>query len=161
MNGIEGALCHLVSLPTKVPETMTESATIGRSMRVVWLVYLSAMACGCVLAFYSVVFMRADFLAGAVVSGAIVFVVRSVLKERLAAAATEETIFGEEGNCTGDHVNDGRVGELVQLLREWDGIERARGTADFDPWALQSARHEIHEAVQADPMLERLFRPRA
>jgi hypothetical protein len=119
------------------------------------------MACGCILAFYSVVFMRADFLAGAAVAGAVVLLVRSVLKERMAASAPDEGVFGEEEDFTVDQVGDGRVGELVLLLREWDGIERSRGSADFDPWALQSARHEIRVAVQTDPTLERLFRPRA
>jgi hypothetical protein len=130
-------------------------------MRVVLLAYLSAMAIGCILAFYSVVFRRADFLAGAAISGAFVLLARSFLRERLAASATDIAAFGEETVSMVEGVADGRVGELVHLLQEWDGIERARGTPEFDPWALQSARNEIRMAVQDDPTLERLFRPHA
>jgi len=160
VSGIEGALTDLVIPITKDSERIPASASHGRLMRVVLLAYLSAMAVGCILAFYSVVFRRADFLAGAVISGACVLAARSFLRKRLAASAADLAAFGEEDISNIEDVGDGKVGELVQLLQAWDGIERSRGTADFDPWALQSARNEIRLAVQADPTLERLFRPR-
>jgi hypothetical protein len=50
-----------------------------------------------------------------------------------------------------------RVDELVGLLRQWNALESRRGSAAFDPWALQSIRHDIRVMVDADPALERLF----
>jgi hypothetical protein len=50
-----------------------------------------------------------------------------------------------------------RVDELVQLLRQWNEMEARRGSPGFDPWALQSLRHDIREMVEADPALDGLF----
>ena len=50
-----------------------------------------------------------------------------------------------------------KIDELVQLLRKWDRLERQRGSPGFDPWALQSLRHEIRAMIETDPALERLF----
>jgi hypothetical protein len=149
-----------VKLPPNESVSPPLSALRGRLMRVVLLAYLSAMAIGCILAFYGAIFMRADFLVGAAISGVVVLAARSFLRDRLAASETDIAAFGEDTISSVENECDGRVGELVELLREWDGLERSRGTADFDPWALQSARNEIRLAVQSDPTLERLFRPR-
>ncbi len=51
-----------------------------------------------------------------------------------------------------------RVAELVRLLQEWERAELKRGSADFDPWAVQSLRHDIRVMVEKDPALDRLFR---
>ena len=50
-----------------------------------------------------------------------------------------------------------RVTELIRLLREWEEAERKRGSPDFDPWAVQSLRHDIRAMVEKDPALDRLF----
>jgi hypothetical protein len=120
------------------------------------------MALGCVLVFYSVVFLRADFFLGAVFAGAVALLARSVLRERLVVSPTDEESSGWEDDflVEKESVGEGRVGGLVRLLHEWDELERSRGTANFDPWALQSALNEIRSAVHDDPTLERLFRPR-
>jgi len=130
------------------------------SLRLAMVAYLVAVAAGSVLVFYSVIFMRAELLAGAVVAGAIALAARAVLRERMPDGMKTEAIFDEETISTEEPTTaeSGRVGGLVDLLREWDALEQARGSADFDPWALQSARHEIHSAVSDDPTLERLFR---
>jgi hypothetical protein len=47
---------------------------------------------------------------------------------------------------------------LVELLQEWNALEQRRGSSDFDPWALQATRNEIHALIAADPALDRLFR---
>lgn len=52
------------------------------------------------------------------------------------------------------------VSELIRLLREWETLEGRRGLPDFDPWALQAARHDIRALVEGDPALEGLFRER-
>jgi predicted membrane chloride channel (bestrophin family) len=51
-----------------------------------------------------------------------------------------------------------RVAELVRLLQEWEQLEQKRGSADFDPWAVQALRHDIRVMVEKDPALDRLFR---
>jgi hypothetical protein len=50
------------------------------------------------------------------------------------------------------------VSELVRLLRQWDEMESKRGSPAFDPWELQSLRHDIRAMVETDPALEGLFR---
>lgn len=54
-------------------------------------------------------------------------------------------------------VEAARVDELVRLLRQWDEMEARRGSPAFDPWALQSLRHDIREMIESDPALEGLF----
>jgi hypothetical protein len=46
-----------------------------------------------------------------------------------------------------------RIRRLAELLSEWEQLERARGSAEFDPWALQEIRNEIRTAVKRDPVL--------
>jgi hypothetical protein len=59
---------------------------------------------------------------------------------------------------TGTPPDFARVAELVRLLREWEALERHRGSPGFDPWALQAIRHDIRVMVEEDPALEGLFR---
>ena len=51
-----------------------------------------------------------------------------------------------------------RVAELVRLLQEWEQLEQKRGSAEFDPWAVQALRHDIRVMVEKNPALDRLFR---
>lgn len=51
------------------------------------------------------------------------------------------------------------VAQLTDLLRRWDELEQLRGSPDFDVWAVQGVRNEIHSLVDADPALADLFRP--
>lgn len=50
-----------------------------------------------------------------------------------------------------------KVAELVRLLRDWEELERRRGRAGFDPWAVQAVRRDIRVMVEADPALDGLF----
>ena len=129
-------------------------------LRLALVAYLVAVAAGFVLVFYSVIFLRAELLAGAVVSGVIAWAARAVLRESRPDGMRSEAIFDVEGGAPeeSDAAESNRVRGLVNLLREWDTLEQARGSGHFDPWALQSARHEIRRAVDEDPALERLFR---
>ncbi len=45
---------------------------------------------------------------------------------------------------------------FVVLIDQRTEIESRRGTADFDPWALQQVRHEIIEMVKEFPELAAL-----
>jgi len=135
----------------------------GVAMRLTWLAYLAAMAISSIGAFYSVIFMRADFLLGALVVGGMAWMARSALSERLEASRADGDIFDDEemvGVIENEDKCDGRVSNLVTLLKEWECLERSRGSENFDPWAWQSARNEIRSAVLGDPKLERLFRSR-
>lgn len=51
-----------------------------------------------------------------------------------------------------------RASELVSLLTAWEEMEAKRGSAEFDPWALQVLRNDIRVIVEKDPALESLFR---
>jgi hypothetical protein len=147
--------------PAGYSAPVVSSAPSTLSLRLALVAYFLAVAAGFVLVFYSLVFMRVELLAAAAVAGAIALAARAVLRERMPdgmkvdAIFDEETISAEESTS----VEIGRVSGVVKLLREWDALEQARGSADFDPWALQSARHEIRNAINEDPALERLFRP--
>ena len=46
---------------------------------------------------------------------------------------------------------------LMDLIDRRDVIEGRRGSAEFDPWALQEVRHEINELVKANPALTELL----
>jgi hypothetical protein len=56
------------------------------------------------------------------------------------------------------NVETARVARLLELLREWDAMERRRGTAAFDPWALQALRNDIATLIEQDAALATLFR---
>ena len=148
--------------PASYSAPVAASAPSTLSLRLAMVAYLVAVAASFVLVFYSIIFMRAELLAGAGVSGAIALAARAVLRERMPEGLNTETVFDEETiSLEGPgSVESRRVASLMSLLREWDALEKTRGSPDFDPWALQSARHEIRSAVSADPALETLFRLR-
>jgi len=135
------------------------SARSGVSTRLALLAYLGAMACGCVLAFYGVVFWRLDFLGGAVAAVTIAWLSRSVLRERLGADVTMEMGLDEGEIIAAESKTSpsGRVSGLVNLLQTWEVMEKERGSECFDPWAVQSLRNDIRNAVRDDPELAQLF----
>jgi hypothetical protein len=59
---------------------------------------------------------------------------------------------------TAEAGDDNRVRELIELLRQWDALERRRDLPDFDPWAVQAVRNEITRLIEDDPALQTLFR---
>ena len=130
--------------------------------RLTWLVYLVTVAVGSIAVFYSVVFMRADFFAGALAMVGVAWLAHGGLRNRLPGLEAELDAFDEDvdGVAEKEVGCSERVGGITALLKEWDGLESRRGTAKFDPWALQSVRGEIREAVRSDPELARLFCPR-
>jgi hypothetical protein len=135
----------------------------GVSMRLALLIYLGAMASGCVLAFYSVIFWRLDLLGGAVAAGTLAWLTRLVVTEHLGADATVESVL-EEDEVTAEEsesLPSGRVSGLVNLLQTWEVMEKERGSECFDPWAVQSLRNDIRNAVRDDPELAQLFRTRS
>jgi hypothetical protein len=54
-------------------------------------------------------------------------------------------------------MDDVRSRQLYALLEEWEALEGKRGSAEFDPWALQVLRNDIRKVVESDPALSRLF----
>jgi hypothetical protein len=151
-----------MNLPAGSSAPVVESAPSTLSLRLTLVAYLVAVAAGFVLVFYSLIFMRAELLAAAAAAGAIALAARAVLRERMPDGMKAEAIFDEETFSTeaAKAGESARVGGLVSVLREWDAQEQARGSANFDPWALQSARHELRNAILEDPALKQLFQLR-
>ena len=71
----------------------------------------------------------------------------------LTAVALDFDFMPSSGMVDGDRP----VGQLVDLLQQWEELEHGRGSPNFDPWAVQAVRHDIRAVVEADPTLERLF----
>ena len=67
-----------------------------------------------------------------------------------------ESALGDVGHAK-PPVDASQVAGLVQLLREWEALESRRGSPGFDPWALQSVRHDIRVIIDENPALEGLF----
>jgi hypothetical protein len=124
--------------------------------------------------------VRAAYLVclAAFTSGILLMLAGAVAHERrllgLGAAALAVALVTRELLRRGGHLNGAetalnaiarteppldvaRVAELVRLLREWEQMERKRGSADFDPWVVQALRHDIRMMVEKDPELDRLF----
>jgi hypothetical protein len=55
-------------------------------------------------------------------------------------------------------LDETRGRQLLALLQEWEALEQKRGSAAFDPWALQALRNDIRQVVESDPALAQLFR---
>lgn len=92
-----------------------------------------------------------------VLSAAIAWMAREWLCRRgrfeaLVASFDSLAQRGDEGS--GEETSFGR---LARLLRELDQLERRRGSAKFDPWAVQSLRNEIRGMIADDPTLGRLL----
>lgn len=75
--------------------------------------------------------------------------------QRGEASAAERVI--NDALSEGLTIDDAQAAELMRLLEDWEREEAKRGTADFDPWALQALRNEIRCKVEGDPALEELF----
>lgn len=71
-----------------------------------------------------------------------------------AAALDLDWIQSDAAPATGERP----AGQLIDLLEQWQALERQRGSANFDPWAVQAVRREIRKIVDRDSALDRLFR---
>jgi hypothetical protein len=139
------------------------NARSGLSMRLTLLAYLAAIAVCCVLVVYGAIFMRLDFVTGAVLAGGLAMGARAILRRDCVDTTIADADWLDEDSLVApasERAGKGPAFELAKLLVEWDGLECERGSTRFDPWALQSVRNEIRALVAGDSKLERLFRER-
>jgi hypothetical protein len=121
-----------------------------------YLLWVASLPAGVLLVLAGVISRGYLLLAGGLVALGIGWLLRDWLRRREQLAPAAEVFdrvakFAEEAEET-------RVARLVGLLHEWEALEERRGTAAFDPWALQAVRHDIAAAIEQDPALVGLFR---
>jgi hypothetical protein len=123
--------------------------------RIAFIVCLAAFTAGILLTVAGFVAREMPLLAFGVLALAVSGLTRDWLQRRGGFGAADPGLrhLGEAVAS----LDDAHVAELVRLLREWEDLERKRGSADFDPWALQAVRHDIRVMVENDPALEGLF----
>lgn len=145
--------------------SITSTDQSGLRWRLAYVGYLGSVALCSVLACIAVFRADAICLGSAMVAGALAMGLRYVL--RRSPERVEEAERFEDEFCPEAAINDSfreagagsKAGELAGLLQEWDGLERARGSGRFDPWALQAVRSEIRVTVQENDVLRRLLGP--
>jgi hypothetical protein len=141
----------------------TDTATLrqkkwrGAGLRLLLVGYLGAVALACVALLYGLLFSWPELVLAGGLSAAAAYLLRLLLQGKLEAGEGQAVRFDEVDDEISES-DSGRVGDLVGLLREWERLERTRGSARFDPWELQSVRREIRMAVDDDQCLEQLFR---
>ena len=134
-------------------------------MRLGYMGYLGAAALCSGLAFVGVCRGEANCLVAALAAGGLALGLRYILRHPPAGheiegeAVDEFSSISAEDETSREEGVHSRAGELAALLQEWDGLERARGTGRFDPWAVQAVRSEIRVTVQENPALRRLLGP--
>lgn len=129
------------------PAVMLERAT--------FLAILAALAGGILLTIVGVVAWQPHWSAAGLGVVGLAWAGRAWLQRRGEFGPAERALadMGE----TGAALDSARVAELMALLERWEQMEAKRGSAEFDPWALQSVRNEIRVVVESDPALAELF----
>lgn len=142
-----------MNLSANDPASPTLPPWTGLSSRLAFLCYFTSVALVCVLVFFAVSQRDASFLAGAVIASGLALGLRVIVRERDGKISEQGIDFEEcENDCRRP------MTELARLLREWERIERTRGSRSFDPWELQGVRSELREVVRDDPALRQLFK---
>ncbi len=124
--------------------------------RLGYLLCLAMFPAGVLLVIAGVLSHRWLLLLGGVTALAAGWLMREGLRkrERLEPAARALDAVPKMGSAA----EETRLARLVVLLREWDALEQRRGTAAFDPWAVQAVRNDIVAVIEQDPALLSLFR---
>jgi hypothetical protein len=123
--------------------------------RVAFLACLAAFAGGVVAALAGLVAQRYLLLLAGLAALGASWLLRDWLQRRGQWDAAEQALDEvRQPRGAGDTT---RVAQLMDLLREWEAMEQRRGTAKFDPWALQAVRNEIAALVEQDAALATLF----
>lgn len=124
--------------------------------RATFLATLAALAGGILLMIAGVVAWQPHWsVAGLGVVG-LACVGRAWLQRRGEFAPAERAL-GEVLE-SGPPLDSPHAVRLMFLLEQWEDMEGKRGSAEFDPWALQALRNEIRCEVESDPALAELFR---
>jgi hypothetical protein len=135
----------------------------GFALRLGYVGYLAAVAFCSGLAFVGVFSGDSVVLSAACAAGGLALGLRWILRgqpiglEADGTGADEAFSLADKSERSLAAGAEPKVDELAALLQEWSGLERARGSGRFDPWALQSVRSEIRATVQENPALRRLL----
>lgn len=125
-------------------------------VRFTFVMCLAGLIAGMGLTFVGIVSRDMRLLAWGLLALALAGIARQWLHRKGRFEAAERSL--EEFRRVAPLPDEAHVHELVRLLQQWEALERTRGSARFDPWAVQSLRHDIRAIVEQDPALERLFR---
>ena len=136
--------------PFNTPEEML--------IRAAYLMWVAGFAMGIVLVLLGAMVHDLRILAGGFGALVLATLGRAWLKHKGQFSRADMAL--NEFVQPGAAADAAKVAELVRLLRQWDDMERKRGSPAFDPWTLQAIRHDIREMVDADPALEGLFHDR-
>jgi hypothetical protein len=124
-------------------------------VRAAYLAMLAAFLGGVILVVTGLVSGQWRLVAAGIGAWVVGALTRGWLR-RTGKWAQADAAFNAMTAC-GPPVNESRVAELVALLRQWEAHEQKRGSAEFDPWALQVVRNDIRALVADDPALEQLL----
>jgi hypothetical protein len=124
--------------------------------RVVYLAWLASVPSGILLTLAGFFAVRWPLLIAGIAVLTLGWFARDWLRRRGQFDASGDSLntvtpFDAQADAT-------RLARLVTLLREWDELERRRGTPAFDPWAVQAIRNDIVAVIENDPALISLFR---
>ena len=122
------------------------------------LMLLASSAAGILLVLAGFITQLWHLLVAGLGSLAVAALTRHWLQRTGKLDSADVTFDVESGSYPG--ADDTRVAELVRLLQEWEAMEKKRGSAGFDPWALQSMRHDIRALVESDRALDELLSAR-
>jgi hypothetical protein len=125
-------------------------------LRAVFLVCLAALTSGILLALAGAAAHNVRLLGMGVAALVVALVCREWLRRQGQLGEVERAL--NDVARAEPSLDAARVAELVRLLQEWEQLEQKRGSADFDPWAVQALRHDIRVMVEKNPALDRLFR---
>lgn len=129
------------------------------------LFMITFVAAGAMIAI-GVLGVQLRFVVTGVLAGAIAWMARDWLcrRGRFEALVASFDAFAERANpgnigtaFAGGLPGETQFGRLAALLHELDRLERLRGSAAFDPWAVQAVRNDIRATIAGDPALTRLF----
>ncbi|MFT3783627.1 MAG: hypothetical protein QM790_16560 [Nibricoccus sp.] len=130
--------------------SLTSNTAGGFLKRVVYCSYLVSVAGTSIFGFTGLVQGNVAVLLTAVLALACALLARSWLRENfsdLEATDPEWDALVENKNARGS-LAAYRLGELAGLLSKWETLESTRGSGAFDPWELQSVKHEIRALLR-------------
>jgi hypothetical protein len=124
--------------------------------RLGYLICLAMLPAGVLLVIAGVISQRFLLLIAGVAALATGWLMREGLRKREQLDPAARSL--DAVPMLGSAAEETRLARLVALLREWDALEQRRGTAAFDPWAVQAVRNDIVAVIEQDPALLSLFR---
>ncbi|PTY04635.1 hypothetical protein DB347_18140 [Opitutaceae bacterium EW11] len=140
--------------PEKPDSDFNRPAEIA--VRVIYLIYLSLAVASLISGVYALALQRLDFAAAALLGTPLAYLCRRWLQEESRYEVAESFDFPAVQQEESHH--NEQLADFIGLVETWDRLEARRGTPEFDPWELQSVRHEIQHLIDKTPSWARLFR---